>query len=225
MLSIWRTTVGKKVAMAITGLVLFGFVLLHMLGNLKIYLGPEKFNDYARFLREMGSPMVPHSGALWVSRAVLLTAAVIHVLAAVDLWLLGRTARPIPYRFKENLAAGYSTSTMRWGGIALLFFVIYHIFHLTVGLTGLGGQRYDPENVYANVVHGFSVWYISAFYVAAMAALGIHIFHGFWSLFQTLGLNSPRANGPLKAAAISAAVLIAAGNMSIPVAVLAGILR
>jgi succinate dehydrogenase / fumarate reductase, cytochrome b subunit len=225
LLSLWRTTVGKKALMAISGFILVGFVIVHMLGNLKIFLGAEDYNAYAGFLRKVGSPALPHASVLWIARTILIAAVVIHVLAAVQLWLKSRAARPIAYSRRTNLEAGYSPATMRWGGIFLVCFVAYHLLHFTFGVTGYGPGEYRPEDVYRNVVTGFSVWYISAFYIAGMVALGLHLYHGIWSMFQTLGLNDARFHGSLKALSVAAAVLVAAANISFPVAVLAGILR
>jgi succinate dehydrogenase / fumarate reductase, cytochrome b subunit len=226
LLSLWRTSVGKKVVMAITGFILYAFVVGHMLGNLKIYAGPEKYNAYGLFLREVGAPAVPHAGLLWLARAVLIVSVVLHVLAAVQLWLSSRAARPVGYDLKKDIAAGYSVATMRWGGIFLALFTAFHLLHFTVGAVGYDGSRtFLPGDIYHNVVTGFSVWYVSAFYILAMLALGLHLYHGVWSMFQTLGVNDSRNNRAFKALAVLSAVIVAGGNISFPVAVLTGAIR
>jgi succinate dehydrogenase / fumarate reductase cytochrome b subunit len=226
LLSLWRTTVGKKIVMAATGLVLFAFVVVHMLGNLKIYQGAKAFNDYAGFLRSVGSPPFPHGAPLWIARVVLLGCAVLHVAAGLLLWRKSHLARPIDYSRRKNLEAGYSPPTMRWGGVFVGLFVIYHVLQFNFGVTGYGaGGTFDAENVYANVVMGFSLWSVSALYIAAMIALGLHIFHGFWSLTQTLGINDPRSSAFFRTISIAGAILVAGGYIAIPVSVLLGVLR
>ncbi len=225
MLALWRTSVGKKVVMACTGFILFGFVFVHMLGNLKIYQGPDKYNAYAAFLREFGAPALPESGLLWIARIVLLGCVALHALAAVELWLLSRSSRPVPYTRKDSIAAGYATYTMRYGGIVMALFVIYHILHLTFGVTGLGGEEFNHEDVYRNVVNGFSLWYVSFFYILAMIALGLHFYHGIWSMFQTLGLNDARFNRFFQGMSVAAAVIVFFGNVSFPAAVLMGLVK
>jgi succinate dehydrogenase cytochrome b subunit len=225
LLFLWRTTVGKKVVMAATGLVLFAFVVVHMLGNLKIYEGAKAFNDYAGFLRSVGSPPFPHGVPLLIARAVLVGCAVLHVAAAILLWRKSRIARPVDYRERKNLEAGFSPATMRWGGAFVGLFVVYHVLQFNFGMVGYGRAGFDPENVYANVVAGFSLWYVSGLYIAAMIALGLHIFHGFWSLTQTLGANDSRSSALFRTISIAGAFLVAGGYIAIPVSVLLGILR
>ena len=154
----------------------------------------------------------------------------------MELWLSSRAARPVGYSRKDAVAAGYSAAAMRWGGIALLLFVIYHLFHFTWGMVGYGGRPFiepvaDPAtgqpvyDVYRNVVNGFSSWPVATFYILAMGALGLHLYHGVWSMFQTLGLNDGRNNALFRGLAVASAVVVVAGNISFPIAVLAGVLR
>ncbi len=223
-LVLWSTSVGKKVVMAVTGVVLVGFVVLHMAGNLKIYFGEEAFNAYAAFLRAMGAPLLMHEQALWTLRIVLLAAIVLHVWAAAELSQRSWSARPVAYRRKEDVQATYASRTMRWGGVIILLFVVYHLLHFTAGVVGFAPGQFQPTSVYRNVVLGFSVWYVSAFYILAQLALGLHMYHGVWSLFQTLGLGA-RTNGFYRALAAVLSVVVVVGNVSIPVAVLAGWVR
>lgn len=222
--ALWSTSIGKKAVMAVTGLILVGFVILHMLGNLKIYLGAQHFDAYAAFLREMGEPLLLHEQALWMTRLVLLVAVVLHTVAALQLTQMSRQARPIPYNQKEAIAATYAARTMRWGGVILLLFIVYHLLHFTAGAVGYAPGEFHPGYVYQNVVGGFRVWYVSTFYVMAQLALGLHLFHGIWSAFQTFGMDA-RHNPFYRRLAIVVSVLVVAGNVSIPVSVLAGWIR
>ncbi len=217
----WRSSVGKEVVMAVTGAILVGFVILHMLGNLKIYQGEEKFNTYATYLREVGLPVLSHEQFLWTARLVLLVAVVLHIVAAVQLTLMSRAARPIRYRRWESVQATCADLTMGWTGTIIALFVIFHILHFTVGAVGFAPGQYRPMFVYRNVVNGFRVWYVSAFYIAAMVALGLHLDHGVWSIFHHLGRDA-RSNRCYRALALAVATAVVVGNISIPVAVLIG---
>ena len=219
-----RSTVGKKIVMAATGIVLVGFVVAHMIGNLKIYLGAEHFNAYARFLREVAEPLLGYSGLLWGVRVVLLACVVLHVDAAYQLTRLSQAARPVGYAVSRR-PTSYAAWTMRWGGFVLLLFVVYHLLHFTLGSVGYGPGQFRHLDAYHNVVIGFQIWYVSLFYVAAMLALGLHLWHGTWSMFQTLGVMSPRWDRTVQAAGAVLAVVVVAGNVSVPLAVMAGLLR
>lgn len=210
-----RTTVGKKAAMAVSGVVLFGFVLAHMAGNLQIYEGPQKLNAYAKLLRS-----VPE--LLWGARIVLLAMVVIHIASSVQLALSNKRARPVGYVKKETLQANYATRTMYWSGPIVLCFIVYHLLHLTFGAVHLPFQEGD---VYANVVSGFHVVPVSVFYIVSMVLLGMHLNHGLWSLFQSLGLFHPRFTPLIRTVARLLSLLIVVGNISIPIAVLAGWVR
>jgi len=211
------STIGRKVVMAVSGLVLFGFVLGHFVGNLTLYLGPEAINGYSRFLHGF-----LHGGGLWVARAVLLACAVLHVWSATSLTLDSWAARPEAYRRWKAKDSTYASRTMRWGGVILFAFIVFHILHLTLGRLH---PDYRPGDVYHNVVAGFQVWPVALFYVVAMVLLALHLDHGVWSLCQTLGLSHPRYKRWARQAARAFALLILVGNCSFPVAVLAGWVR
>ncbi|MBI5480828.1 MAG: succinate dehydrogenase cytochrome b subunit [Deltaproteobacteria bacterium] len=211
----YLTTVGKKFVMAVTGIFLLGFVFVHMLGNLQLFVGSAKLNAYAAFLH--GNPKL-----LWTFRVVMLAAVLWHVLIAVQLTLRNWANRPQKYKVVKYREADVSSRTMIYGGIFLVAFVFYHIAHLTLGSVG---PVFDAQNVYGNVVAGFRVWWISAFYVVGMVCLGLHLYHGAWSLFQTLGLNHPLYNPLRRWLATGFAVLVAGANIAMPVAVLAGAVK
>jgi succinate dehydrogenase / fumarate reductase cytochrome b subunit len=219
-LTFYRTSIGKKVVMALTGVILVGFVIVHMLGNLKVFQGPDKINEYGIFLREVGAPVLSHEQGLWLVRIVLLASVVLHIVAAYQLTRQDLASRPVRYARHGMVQATYASRTMRWGGVIILLFVIYHLLHFT---TGTAHPSFRPGDVYHNLVAGFQVWYVSAFYIAAMVALGLHLYHGTWSMFQTLGLNNSRWNGLWKWVAIIVALAVAGGNILLPVAVLTGL--
>jgi len=211
------STVGRKIVMAVTGVVLAGFVFAHMVGNMQLYLGPEALNHYAVFLRTF-----LHGGGIWLFRAVMIGAAGLHVWAATTLTLDGWAARPQGYRLWQAKESTYASRTMRWGGVMLALFLTYHILHLTVGSSH---GSFEEGNVYHNVVAGFQVWYVSAVYIAAMLMLGLHLDHGIWSLCQTLGLQHPRYKRAVRLLARAYAIVVVAGNISFPIAVLTGVVK
>ena len=228
-LDFYRSAMGKKAVMAVTGVMLFGFVFGHMVGNLKLYqgvyasgphAGEHKIDVYAEGLRELGAPILGHGQALWIARIGLLAAVLIHIHAAASLTLLSRRARPVSYAKAVPQTATYASRTMRWGGVIILLFVVYHLMHLTFGNVH---PDFEHGRVHDNVVSGFSNPWVSGFYVAAQVALGFHLYHGVWSLFQSLGLNGPRLNVFRRQLAAAFAVLISGANISFPVAVLTGL--
>jgi succinate dehydrogenase / fumarate reductase cytochrome b subunit len=223
--TLWSTMVGKKVVMAVTGVVLVGFVVAHMLGNLKIFLGAETIDAYAAFLRTMGEPLFPYSLILWAVRIVLLTCIALHIIAAVQLTRMNWAARPQGYDTKQSIATTYAARTMRWSGVILALFVVYHLLHLTAGAVGFRRGEFHHLSVYHNVVAGFSVWYVSLFYIVAMACLCLHLDRGIWSMFQTLGWNNARSTSALQALSRGVAPVVFGGFISVPVAVLAGWVR
>jgi succinate dehydrogenase / fumarate reductase, cytochrome b subunit len=216
-LPFWQTTIGKKAIMAVTGFILFGFVVAHLLGNLQIYVSPEQINHYAASLRAVPA-------LLWGTRIILLVAVILHIWSSFQLWRLQRAARPVPYVKKANVHSTYASRTMMWSGPIVLAFVIFHLLHFTFGVVHPGGP-FEEGNVYNNVVTGFRFWPVSLFYIIAMVLLCFHLYHGLWSMFQSLGFSHPVYTPWLKLFAKIVAVLIAAGNISIPVAVLAGFLK
>jgi len=222
---LWGTMVGKKVVMAVTGLVLVGFVVAHMLGNLKIFLGAEAIDTYAVFLRTMGEPLFPYSVLLWVVRIVLLTCVALHITAAVQLTRMNWAARPHGYDTKRSIATTYAARTTRWSGVILVAFIIYHLLHLTAGRVGFRLGEFQHLSVYRNVVTGFSVWPVSLFYVVAMACLCLHLDHGIWSMLQTLGWNDAHTTRFFRGVSRGTALVVFLGFISVPVAVLAGWVR
>ena len=216
-LRFWETTLGKKAIMAVTGVILFGFVVAHLLGNLQIYLPPEHINQYSAALRRV--PLL-----LWGARITLLVSVCLHIWASFALWTLQKSARPVPYVKKANLNSTYASRTMMWSGPIILAFVIFHLLHFTFGVVHPGGP-FVQGNVYNNVVTGFQFCPVSLFYIIAMVMLCYHLYHGLWSMFQSLGFSHPVYTPWLRRLAKVAAILIAVGNISIPVAVLAGFIK
>ena len=221
-LNLYRSAIGKKAVMAVTGLALFGFVLGHMAGNLKVYLGQEEYNHYAEWLRVAGSPLIPETGVLWIARIFLLGAVALHIHSATTLTLLSRAARPRRYEQLEVQTATYASRTMRWGGVIIAFFVFYHLAHFTWGWAW-AHPDFVAGDPYSNLVAGFSVVPIAVVYMVANLVLGFHLYHGLWSLFQSLGWNHPRFNAWRRQFARVFAIVVTLGNLSFPIAVLTGV--
>ena len=221
-LAIYRTTIGKKVIMAVTGLILVLFVITHMLGNLHAFEGAEELNHYGRFLREAGAPVLVNEQALWMLRIVLLVSAVLHIWSAVDLTRLDLASRPAGYRRKRMVSASLAARSMRIGGVLLAVFIVYHILHMT---TGTVHPSFVEGDVYHNVVVAFRNPLVTLFYLLAMVALGFHLYHGVWSMFQTLGLNNRGRTRFFGGLATVTSVVVALGFVLVPLAVLFGLLR
>ncbi len=219
-----RSTVGRKLVMAVTGLLLLGFVVVHMLGNLKVWQGAAPYDAYARHLREFGAPMLGHGQFLWIARLVLLAAVALHVAAAVSLSRRQQACRPVPYAVVAPEASTFASRSMIRTGLVILLFVVYHVLHLTLGCVGFDAGAFREGEVFCNVVRGFSVWYVSAVYILAMAALGLHLLHGIWSVFQTLGLNASRRDRCFRVVAAGLTAVVVLGNISIPAGVLLGLI-
>ena len=215
MTGLYGSTLGKKILMAVTGIILFGFVVGHMIGNLQLYLGAEQLNHYAELLQS-------NKPFLWSFRMVLLFCVSVHVLAAVQLWLRNRRSRPVKYRVFNPPAVDYAARTMVWSGPIVLLFILYHLGHFTVGCTH---HDFIKGDVYHNVVSSFQIWWVAGFYMLANLLLAIHLYHGLWSLFQTFGWDHPRFGGLRRWVAFAFALLIGAGNISMPLAVLTGVVR
>jgi succinate dehydrogenase / fumarate reductase cytochrome b subunit len=211
----YNSTVGKKAVMAASGCILFLFVLGHLAGNLQIYEGPEKINNYARFLRSMPA-------LLWGSRVVLLVMVLLHIWSSIQLAVRNNAARPTGYRKKKAVGSSYASRTMYWSGPIILAFLIYHLLDFTFGTVN---PAFQEGNVYSNVVASFQLPQVSAFYIIAMILLCLHLYHGLWSMLQSLGVPQARRTPALKRGAALIAILIAAGNISIPVSVMAGLVR
>lgn len=219
-LSFLETTIGKKVVMALSGLVLFGFVIAHMLGNLQVLLGPDAFNAYAVGLHSLPAPL------FWGARLVILIALVAHIVMALKLVSQSDAARPVAYARKKNERTTYAALTMKMSGITLLFFIIYHLAHFTFPGVAMGAYEHlGYTQVYSNFVNGFSVPWVVAIYVVAMISLGFHIYHGSYSLFQTLGLVHPRRNYLIKNLAQIVALTVTTGNIILPLSVTFGLVR
>jgi succinate dehydrogenase / fumarate reductase cytochrome b subunit len=217
----YRSAVGKKYVMAITGIVGMGYVIVHMLGNLKMFLGPEDINHYGEFLRELLVPIAPRTVVLWLLRTGLIVALILHLHAAYSLTVMNHKARPVKYQsHRDYVAADFASRTMRWTGIIVLLFIAWHLADLTWGFANPDFIRGD---VYHNVVESLSRVPVSILYIVANIALGIHLFHGAWSLFQSIGSNNPRFNEWRRWFAAGFASLIVVGIVSFPVAVMAGV--
>lgn len=216
----WDSSVGKKTVMAVTGLIMLGYLVAHMAGNLKIFFGPEDFNGYAHWLRTMGEPVLHYEWALWIVRFVLLAAVILHVVSAAQLSRRDIKARPVKYVHKRPRAS-YATRTMRWGGIILALFIVWHILDLTTGTVHAGDFQHGQA--YQNVVGTFSTWYGNTIYIVAMVALGLHIQHGFWSAAQTLGAGNRNRDRLLKTVANALALVLTLGFIAVPVAVMTGL--
>ncbi|MCC7493327.1 MAG: succinate dehydrogenase cytochrome b subunit [Fimbriimonadaceae bacterium] len=228
---IWRTTIGKKAAMAVTGVMLLGFLVGHLLGNLKVFLGPEAFNHYAVGLRHLGDPFLPERAALLVMRLGLIAAAVLHVVAVFQLRAVSAAARPVAYTKGHKLNFTPASSAMFWGGLTLAASILAHLAHLTWGTLHqdfrhevvLNGITYPYADAYHNLVSGFQVPWVAALYLLAQIPLAMHLYHGLWSACQTLGLNHPKYNHWRRPAAAVVAIGIAGGYCLIPLAVLTGL--
>jgi succinate dehydrogenase / fumarate reductase cytochrome b subunit len=218
-----RSTITLKLLMAASGLIFIGFVLLHMYGNLKAFSGHDAYNEYAEHLRILGEPMIPREGALWIIRTVLIVSLVVHVACAAALWKRARRARRTPYVMKKNVASSLSSRTMRWGGLTLLLFIIWHLINFTVGKVNVsGGATNDPYNL---LVDTFDTWWMTVIYLVAMLTLAMHLHHGVWSSAQTLGLtNNARARRNAKSLGWIVAIVIAGGFSLVPIFVLAGVI-
>jgi succinate dehydrogenase / fumarate reductase cytochrome b subunit len=217
----YEAPIGKKVVMAVTGAILFAYVIGHLIGNLQIYSSNrDQINSYAAFLHNPAN-LIP----LWAIRAFLLGAVVLHVTAALQLWLLQRAARPIAYVKKDDVPASYAARTMIWSGPIVGAFIVFHVLHLTVGaVLPIREIAENQPDVRYNVIAGFHNPAVSGFYLLAMILLCMHLYHGLWSMFQSVGVSHPRYTPLLRKGAAIVAILIAIGNCSIPIAVMAGFL-
>ena len=217
----WRSAVGKKWVMAVTGIMLLGFVLAHMVGNLKVYLGKAHLNEYGEWLRMLGTPAFPRTVLLWGMRIGLLAAFVLHIVAAAQLTRMNHRARPVRYQSQRDyVAANFASRTMRWTGVIIALFLIFHLFDLTWGAANPSFRRGDP---FDNMIDSFERVPVAIAYIAANIALAIHSFHGAWSLFQSLGWNNPRFNASRRTFAAAFALVIGIGNVSMPLLIVTGV--
>lgn len=217
-----RSTIALKITMAVSGILFLLYLLAHMYGNTKVFAGHDAFNEYAHHLRVFGEPMLPENGLLWIMRIVLLVALVAHVWSAIVLTGRAHKARTSKYSVKKNLASSLSSRTMRWGGLTIFVFLVWHLLHFTVGkVNPSGGETEDPYNL---LVDSFDVWWMAVIYLVAMLALGLHLHHGTWSAAQTLGFtNNARQRRNAKVAGWVVAIVIAGGFALVPLSVLFGI--
>ncbi len=219
----YASGVGKKWVMAVSGIILLGYVLAHMIGNLKVYLGPEEINRYGDWLRTLGEPAAPRTVVLWLMRTTLILAFVLHITSAYSLTRMNQRARPMKYQApRDYVAANYASRTMRWTGVIVGLFVIFHLTDLTWSGSGAKFHRGDP---YQNMLHSMQRPVVAGVYIVANLALALHIYHGAWSMFQSLGLTNPRFNAWRRYFATGFAVIIAIGNVSFPVMVQAGVIH
>ncbi|HEX5137500.1 MAG TPA: succinate dehydrogenase cytochrome b subunit [Planctomycetota bacterium] len=218
-----RTAVGLKFVVAVTGLVLFAWVALHMLGNLKTFLGREEIDAYAAGLKTMGAPFVPHGFALWTVRIVLFACVVLHVGGALVLYARNRAARPVPYAQYVATESTFAARFMVVSGFLVLVYVVLHILHLTTGT--ILPRAFEEGRVYDNLSRSFRMGAVAVFYVGAVAVLALHLYHGVWSLFQTLGLDNPDRNRRIRAFAAVSAIGLFVGFAAVPLAFLTGVIR
>ena len=210
--------------MAVTGLLLALFLYAHMLGNLKIFFGGATFDHYAHWLRTIGTPLLPAGWYLWLQRTVLTVAVLGHIAAATILARRARAARPVRYAHRPKVRGSYAARTMRWGGVIILLFVVYHILDLTTGTLNPQGAAGQP---YGNVVADFAParWYVTLFYTLAIVAVGFHLRHGLFSAVRTLGQQTARGERIARATALVLSLILVVGYLSVPFAVLTGLVK
>jgi succinate dehydrogenase / fumarate reductase, cytochrome b subunit len=214
------SSVVKKIIMAVSGLVLVLYLIAHMIGNLKAFAGRDAFNHYSEWIRTIGEPAVPHQTTLWIIRVILLVAVIAHFWAAISLWRQAKRARPVSYVTKKAVAQSYASRTMRWGGVIVLAFIVYHLLDLTVGVANPDGTGTTP---YDRLVAGFSNPFVVAAYTIALVLLGMHLRHGIWSATQTLGQSNRRREKTVNLFALVFAVGLTAGFLLVPFSVLFGL--
>lgn len=212
----WQSAIGKKVVMAVTGIIGIGFLIAHVAGNLFVFRGPEALNNYSHFLHG------PAGELLWIARVVLLASVILHVIAAYQLTQQSHAARPVGYARREPQVSTVASRVMRWGGVLLLVFIVFHILHFTTGTIRPAGTFVEGD-VYANVVASFRIWWVALFYVVAMAFLGLHLYHGAWSSFRTLGATGQSPNPLQHRASAVIAILVWLGFTLVPLAVFFGL--
>lgn len=222
--ALYRSTVGKKAVMAVTGVFLILFIIAHMVGNLKIFFGKEELDAYAHWLRTIGAPNLHEEWFLWIQRALLSVCAILHIATAISLARRARKARPVRYQHRPKVEGEYAARTMRWGGVIILVFVVYHILDLTTGHLNPNGAHLRPG---ANIVADFQVerWYVTLVYTLAVLILGLHLRHGVRSALQSLGGNNERRDVLVNKASIGFAAVIVVGYLSVPFAVMTGLVK
>ncbi|WP_246257091.1 succinate dehydrogenase cytochrome b subunit [Amycolatopsis anabasis] len=219
---LWSSTIGKKAVMGVTGAVLLLYVTVHMLSNLKAFISPANLDGYAVWLRRLLDGLLGYEGFVWVVRIVLSLSVLLHMVAAFQLARRARAARPAGYQHRPKIQGGYAARTLRWGGVIIALFLVYHLLDLTTGDVNPHGVH---GAVYANVVASFSRWYVTLFYALAVIALGFHLRHGLWSGLQSLGASTAARQRIIQRIALGYSLFLTIGFLSVPVAVLTGILR
>jgi succinate dehydrogenase / fumarate reductase cytochrome b subunit len=217
-LTLLDTSVGKKAALAVSGVILFGFLIVHMLGNLQVLLGPEAYNAY-------GAGIKHNPALLWGARSVLLAALLVHTAIVLELYGKSIAARPVGYKVKKHIATSYAALMMKYTGPILLAYIVFHLAHFTFPGTALGDYEHLPEDVYANFLNAFRIPWVVVLYFVANAMLGMHLYHGAFSMLQSVGLNHPRYDRRLKNVARGLAFLVTAGNLFLPLTVLLGLVK
>ncbi len=212
----WASSVGKKIVMGVTGIILVGFVIVHMAGNLQFFMGPERFNGYSKLLKHDVIELT------WIVRLTLIASAILHVVAAYQLTMRNRAARPEDYQRRNPQVSTYASRTMRWGGVYLLLFIVYHIGHFT---TGWFHPAFSESGVYGNVVIGFRVLPVALFYLGAMAFLAMHLYHGVWASLRTLGLTRPSAEPLQRPLVLVLAIVVSVGFSLLPLSVALGVVH
>ena len=221
--TLWDSSIGKKTIMAVTGLIMIAFLLLHMLGNLKIFFGPKDYNHYSEYLRTIGNPVLHNVWFLWILRAILTVSLVLHVVSAAQLARRARASRPVGYDHGQRLHARYAPMTMRYGGTFLLVFLIWHLLDLSAGTVN---PNFREGNPYHNVTQDFQKWWMNLIYIVAMVLLGLHINHGFRSATETLGFGQNAARRRIiERTGTTLALVISLGFILVPAAVMGGLVR
>ncbi len=224
LVNLYRSTIGKKIIMAVTGLIGIAFVVFHMLGNLQVFIGQDKFDSYAAMLHG------PLAEVVWAMRVVLVVAVLLHILMAWQLTRRAKAARPVGYKMREPQVSTLASRTMRWGGVLLVAFIVFHILHFTIGAIDPAGVFHQTDaagrhDIYGDVVASFRIWWVSVFYIVAMAFLGLHLFHGAWSSLRTLGVAHPSAHPMRRRIAAAVAIVVWLGFTLVPLGVIAGIVH
>jgi succinate dehydrogenase / fumarate reductase cytochrome b subunit len=224
LLTFYRSTIGKKIIMAVTGLIGLGFVIVHMAGNLQVFIGQDKINSYGALLHG------PAAELTWLIRIVLIVSVILHVTMAVQLTRISAAARPVEYRRREPQVSTLASRTMKWGGVLLLVFIVLHILHFTTETIDPGGWRgmtdsQGHRDVYGNLIASFRIWWVALFYIVSMMALGLHLFHGAWSSVRTLGFAKSSAHPLHRRVALVVAIVVWLGFTLVPLGVIAGIVR
>ncbi len=215
-LTFWRSTIGKKVVMGVTGLIGLGFVIGHMAGNLQVFSGAEKIDAYGALLQG------PLHEIVLLARVVLVAAVILHVTAAYQLTMISRAARPVEYAVRRPQVSTLASKTLKWGGVLLLVFIVFHILHFTIGTVH---PDFVEGRIYRNIATGFAVKWVAAFYLVAMIALGMHLYHGAWSSMRTLGLSKQSAHPLKRYLPVAIAIVVSSGFAAIPLAFLLGVLK